>query len=101
MKEILEGGVTLRLGVESQLKEKREEAVEEEINRKVERLKIAWKERKEVRKLEQMVTKLEKLSIKDLDMNIHEIEEMIQNMMMFGLKESSKKVFIIETEELK
>ena len=85
MKAILEGDATLRIGVESQLRENEEAikamfAEEEGITRrveKVERLKIAWKNRIAARKLKQMPEKLKKLSVEDLDIEIDDIEELV------------------------
>ena len=85
VKAILEGDATRRIGVESQLRENEEAikamfAEEEGITRrveKVERLKIAWKNRIAARKLKQMPEKLKKLSVEDLDIEIGDIEELV------------------------
>jgi hypothetical protein len=93
MRELLEGGEVIRKGVETGLRNIREgeEAeisllLEEEAmlrrHEKVERLKLAWKSKMELKKYEGMMKELSKLSLDDLDRDMETIELLVTKMMI-------------------
>ena len=77
-----------------------EEAASRRRLEKVEKLKIAWGRKMEIRQYEIMLKKLSELTVMELDGDMAEIERLVRNMRIVETGEKTVMVAIIDTDDV-
>ena len=107
IREIMAGDTSLKMKIERGLRDTREmvEAVEAILTEeaastrrleKVERLKIAWKKRMEIKQYELMLKKLSELTLLELEEDMEDIERLVLDMI---IKESGETNVKMDTKQ--